>query len=67
MIGRNDHRLRLAARERGNRICADCEREVGRPLCQRGVHETVNLDRTVAVEPACKRLCNVFDLHEFWV
>ena len=65
MFGRNDHRLRLATRERRNRIRTDGEREVGRPFSPRGMHEAVNLDCAVAVEPARKRLCDVFGSHEF--
>ena len=65
MFGRNHHRLRLAARKRGNRIRADGERKVGRPFSPRGMHEAVNLDRAIAVEPARKRLCDVFGSHEF--
>ena len=65
MFGRNHHRLRLAARKRRDRIRADGEREVGRPFGPRGMHEAVNLDCAVAVEPARKRLCDVFGSHEF--
>ncbi len=30
-----------------------------------GMHEAVNLDCAIAVEPARKRLCDVFGSHEF--
>jgi hypothetical protein len=29
------------------------------------MHEPFNLDRAIAVEPARKRLCDVFGSHEF--
>ena len=64
VIGRHHHRLRLAVRKRRGRIRADGEREVGRPFGSRGMHQAVDLDCAVAVEPARKRLCNVLDPHE---
>ena len=67
MFGRNHHRLRLAPRKCRDRIRANGERKVGRPLRPRGVHKAVNLDCAVAVEPARKRLCDVFGSHEFCV
>ena len=65
MLGRNHHRLRLAMRQRRNGIRADRKRKIRRPFGPRGMHEAVDLDCAVAVEPARKRLCDVFGPHEF--
>ena len=53
-----NHRLVADAQMIGHH--ADGERKVERPFSSRGMHEAVNLDRAIAVEPARKRLCDVF-------
>jgi hypothetical protein len=65
VVGRNHHCLRLAMRQRRNGVRADRQRKVRRPFSPRGMYEAVDFDRAIAVEPARKRLCDVFGPHEF--
>jgi len=65
VVDRDHHRLRLAMRQRRNGVPADSERKIRRPFSPRGMYEAVDLDRAIAVEPARKRLCDVFGPHEF--
>jgi hypothetical protein len=52
-------------RQRRNGVRADRQRKVRRPFSPRGMYEAVDFDRAIAVEPARKRLCDVFGPHEF--
>ena len=64
-LGRNQDRLRLAARKRRGGVRAEGKRQVGRPVGARRMHQAVDLDCAIAFEPSRERLCDVLDTHEF--
>ncbi len=65
MLGRDYDGLRFGAGKRDHCVRTDRKREVGRPLGLRGVHDAVNVDCAITVEPAGKRFSDILGPHEF--